>query len=140
MMRRPLLSIFKLFCLLLLTVLMFSCSKPASDDGPPSIQFLTTSGNTYKDATVKKGESFITGIEMLKSGNDLLHYLNVYCSYDGKPDSLILQIMLSGTQSTSYTNSFYFNVGNSFGSEKYTFEANSYLGQRSSIGFTVSTP
>jgi len=126
-----------LFCLPLIIV---SCSKPTDQSSAPVINFITTAGHIYSNATVKRDSTVIIGFEVTKTNNDLIHYINIFCSYNSRPDTLIEQITLLPGTGTSYTHDNYITTRDSSGTEKYTFEANSFLGARSSINLTLTVP
>jgi hypothetical protein len=128
-----------LFYLLLVQVLFIACNKPANvDNSPPQIAFITTPGHIYTDAAVKRDSTIVIGYQITKSGNDLIKYVNIFCSYGGKADTLIEQITLPAGTGTSFTRDEYINTGSIGGSQKYTIEANTFLGQRSSISVTLN--
>jgi hypothetical protein len=127
-----------LYYILFLQFLFVACNKSSTDNAPPQIAFITTPGHIYTNTSVKRGSTIVIGYEATKSGNDLIKYINIFCSYNSKPDTLIEQIVLPAGTGTSFTRDEYIYTGNNGGSQKYTLEANTYLGQRSSISVTIN--
>jgi hypothetical protein len=114
-----------------------SCKKPTSDNLPPVANFVKTQGHIYQDATVDRNTTVIVGVEATKSGDDLIRYINLFCSYNGRADSLIYQEFLAGT-GTSYSRDFYINTGDTAYAEKYRVEVHSYLGQETDLHITLN--
>lgn len=138
MYKRLSLSILYLATCIILVQLFSSCNKPAEDNSGPEITFLTTQGHIFGPVTVRKDSTIVIGLQATKSGNDLLRYINVFCSYDNRPDTLLYQINFPSGTGTSYTHDLNFTTRDSVGTEKYTFEANTYLGKSKSISLTLT--
>ncbi|MBA3828960.1 MAG: hypothetical protein H0X33_08485 [Taibaiella sp.] len=124
-----------------LCITLYSCSKSSNNapSTPPQIAFKQISGYVYHDTTITQNTYFRVGIESSRvSGSDLLKYLYIYASYDGKPDSLINYIHLYGATADSYNDVLGFVSRNQGGTEKYTFTILTQGGLTNSVSATVN--
>ena len=135
--KQPLLAIYIVFFFSIVQIAFSSCNKTSDSKVPPTVVFVNKPGYVYTNTTIRKDSTFVIGVEATKNGNDLIQYINFFCSYNGRPDSLLYQEFLPGT-GTSYNRDYYLNSGDTAYGEKYTVEVHSYLQLVSTISLTVN--
>jgi len=134
--KQPILAIYVILFFSLMQIAFTSCKK-TSDNKPPTVVFVNKTGYISTNTNVAKHTVFVIGIEATKNGNDLIQYVNLLCSYNNRPDTLIDQVFLPGT-GTSYNRDYYLNSGDTAYGERYTVEVHSYLQLVSTLTLTVN--
>ena len=104
-----------------LIIISFSCKKKKDAHVPPDVVFKTSTGYTYADATVAKGDTIKVGITATKTEDDLKSY-NASYAYDGAvTTTTFFNYYLQASEYLSYSKDLDIPVRNQAGSEKWVF-------------------
>ena len=103
-----------------------ACKSSSGEKDPmilPQIAFKTDAGYVYKDTTVGKSVSLLTGINAAKSEpKDVLKRFTVTRGYDADTiGTAVITQDLTGTQGDNYTADYTISTRSSGGKETYTY-------------------